>query len=294
MLIVIILISLTLLFLIYLFTWKARKKDISNEKSQDNNTRYFDVSINILITLWATFIGAYTAIFFSLDQKFEEGKDNYLSLLQTNVKLNEYYLNAAKEIINKIDDNPTSYFDIYHSIKNVNDTFIFTEIIKNGYLYNYSSVHFKAWFTTLISFMKDNDLNISKENIGSFKILYRNLTFIQNLLFIEISFIKDKLSEEQVEERYLQAIKIWNPLRDETIKISEIKSNLNTSNKLDYNKYVFLQKNKMDTNLFNFLNLNFQDGPKLKMIKDTSNVSEYFKNRIETEIARDSITVYEK
>lgn len=162
---------------------------------------------DITITIISVFVGALLAIKTTSILNESEEKDNYASLLKSSIKMDEHYLEATRIIIDSVSSKPINYFEVYSSIKNVNQPFILIEIINNGYLYKFASDYFKNYLPLIISLMQSADLTISRENINTYRLFYNYLVFKQELLNIELKYVQDEVDQSELIKYYLEALK---------------------------------------------------------------------------------------
>ncbi len=174
----------------------------NNSKSEDKPNDSLTKSFDLLLNLFLMFLGVLLALQLTAMQDWEAEKEKYLKLLRSSIKSDEFYIDESIRIINFLNTANVSTMEVFTSIENVKNQLILEEIIKNGYLYEYSSDQFINEVTKIISDIRKNNLEISPLNRTSFKKLVNYLIFKEQIINSEIRFIQDSIDTSMLNRIY--------------------------------------------------------------------------------------------
>jgi len=193
-------------FIVYLIIRLMLKRDRRYSDKEKIDPIYYSLIITFLAAL---------PTYLNLNQENEEEKKNYITLLKTDIKMDEHYTNMTQNILQNINSKSEDSLYIDHSINNIKEQLVLKEVIKNGYIYKYSSPNFQNYVAKLISLMQEDDLTISRVNAEAFKKLLQNLVLKQKLLDLEIKFAENRITEDQINKEYETTLLIYQvPLKN--------------------------------------------------------------------------------
>lgn len=176
-----------------------RKIIVAKRMKEHLHEKWPELAVNTILVLLSVFAGAYLALQSTMQMNHAAEKQNYLSMLKSCENMNDHYLKNVKDIIEILNSKSNDFSEMNRLIKNIDQPFLFEEIIKNSNLYKCSSLDFKNWLPEIISFLQETNWTISKKNINSYKYNCQYLSYIKNIISNEQKFINDGLSEKQVE-----------------------------------------------------------------------------------------------
>jgi len=180
-----ILIPVTVLVVIY-FSNSKMKKYLQN--------KWTELTVNSILAILSVSVGAYFALQSTIEMNHSDEIKNYLSMLNSCKNINERYLKKFKIITDSLNSQFVNYSELNRFIENINQPFLFEEVIKNSDLYRCSSIDFRNWLPDIISFLKETNWTISKENVELFNYNNHFLQFLKEILTNEEKFINQNLS----------------------------------------------------------------------------------------------------
>ena len=182
---------ITISVLVLLYNYHPQTKQYLNRKCHE-------LIVNFIIIIWSVLIGAIVASRINSDTNKNIAITNYRSMLNSCKQMNQHYMDYVKDIIDSLNINSTNLSQMNSLIKNIDQPFLFEELLRKSELYNCASVDFKNWLPANISFFQVTDWTISNENIETYKFNYQYLSYVRDMISNEELFINNDLSEMQL------------------------------------------------------------------------------------------------